>query len=923
MKKLFLLSTVLCAVLTAQAQVISSYTMQATQGIYTEITDGVAMDTTGIALDEMQYKVWHADGLATETTTMTGFPIGFDFEFNDILCNQFVIGSDGYIALGRDAITIDPTHGPFVAVREEAADNVIGVMPNVWTQMRWETTSFSYKLEGEAPNRTLVVQFKDWAPQFGWDGADVSMNFQIRLHETTNLIDIVFGEFSNTGDMGKNTRIALRGNYEDLLSLTDGEEAGMINFVALPDDNSFFLENGMITSGLTYTFTPPADCVTPVEEVPWLSLETTSTGMTMEFTPTADADHYLVLLSLDGTETVNPTNGVRYAAGDSLGDFLVWGYTADTMLTTEYFVDLQPATRYNVTIYPANSKCSGGPLYRNGFQRAAIDTKPGSPASIEVTATTLNTLTFNVEGNGTDNVIVLVTDSVRDNAPYAPIMEFGEPIGPLAVGDVIADMSRVVYMGPSAQGVVVEDLEPGVAYYVRALSYNDYYDYSSDYVQEAVATVATLPFTPDLSYRTELNMVPVGWESETWGKAKQTSGYGDDEYQFYGASTANATDGFVADLTTSRILVDQKDVFFTFEYCMYIWQRFGGNQTYDAWEAGDKLAVQVSLNGGDFEDVHVITAENNVKVDSVNQFIPVSVDLSAYQGDEVRIRIHWECFSGSQVRVPIEDLVVEGVPLPAVPVVSVSDITWNSAVVTWRGEQESYEFAYAKVGEEFTTNVVNEKSVALTELTHLTEYQVKVRGIVSEEETSEWSDVVTFTTKDLPECPVPTGLVHADTDDYGDRLYWEIDEEHLSWDLRYRESTATTWTDIEGLETNEYLLYDLVPGAAYLWRVRAHCDMERVSNYASQETFNANGQSAISAATADRLNVVAGNGSITIYNSDVYVESVSLLDVQGRVLGNYAINARDNVTIPTNATGVALVVVNTVDKQFVYKVSVK
>lgn len=87
MKKLFLLSTVLCVVLTAQAQVISSYTMQATQGTYTEITDGVAMDTTGIALDDMQYKVWHADGLATETTTMTGFPIGFDFEFNDILCN--------------------------------------------------------------------------------------------------------------------------------------------------------------------------------------------------------------------------------------------------------------------------------------------------------------------------------------------------------------------------------------------------------------------------------------------------------------------------------------------------------------------------------------------------------------------------------------------------------------------------------------------------------------------------------------------------------------------------------------------------------------------------------------------------------------------------------------------------------------------
>ena len=50
MKKFFLLFIALCALTVAQAQVVSSYTMQATQGTYTEITDGTVMDLTGLDL---------------------------------------------------------------------------------------------------------------------------------------------------------------------------------------------------------------------------------------------------------------------------------------------------------------------------------------------------------------------------------------------------------------------------------------------------------------------------------------------------------------------------------------------------------------------------------------------------------------------------------------------------------------------------------------------------------------------------------------------------------------------------------------------------------------------------------------------------------------------------------------------------------
>ena len=99
--------------------------------------------------------------------------------------------------------------------------------------------------------------------------------------------------------------------------------------------------------------------------------------------------------------------------------------------------------------------------------------------------------------------------------------------------------------------------------------------------------------------------------------------------------------------------------------------------------------------------------------------------------------------------------------------------------------------------------------------------------------------------------------------------------------------------------------------------------MDRVSKYASQETFNANGKSVVSAATADRFRVAANNGGVTVYNSGVYVESVALLDMQDRVLGYYEVNGSENITVPTNMTGVALVVIKTLDNQFAYKVNVR
>lgn len=935
MKKLFLLFTLFCTAIAMQAQVIQAYTMQATQGTYTEITDGTALDVTDIAAgDDISSTVWYPDGRVLELTTRAGFPIGFDFEYNDIICNQFVVGSQGFVAVGRDEISVDPSHGAYMFNRDgDGLSSLFGFMPNSAIKFS-ETTSITYQTTGEAPNRVFTLQYNDWNFSMDYSGTVLAvMDFQIKLYETSNNVEFVLGDLTTDSERTRDVRCGLRGTGEDIYTIAMEEnEEGETTFTASSDNNRFAVGIGTIASGTTFTFTPPADCVSPESDINISYVESTTTSFSMEWSPVDDADHTLILLAKDYMLTQDIVDGEYYNVNDSLGNALVLAYTTDTIYKPEpEELVLEPATQYYLHIYVANSFCANGPVYGRGNNEIMIPfyTKPAAPASIDITSTTINSLTFDVESNGTDNVLVIMTDSVRElEGNYGFVAEFGNPWDQStqpAVGDVFDDMGTVVYIGPSAQNVVVEGLEAGTAYYLRAHSYNASYDYSTDVVEDVDLTVSTLPWTLDFS-QCELQSVPAGWEStgtsQYWKKTSATNGYGEDEYQFYMQITPNATDGHIADLTTPSIFVDKRDAYLTFKYCMYVWAR-SGNSTYDTWEANDKLAVQVSRNGGEFEDVHVITAENNVKVDSVNQFIPVSVDLSAYTNETIRVRIHWECFSTQKIRMPLEGWLLDGRPIPVVPEVSVSDITWNSANVTWRGEQETYEFAYAKAGEDFVTQDVADKTVALTDLVHLTDYEVKVRGIVAEGDTTEWSEVVTFTTLDLPACPVPEGLTHVTTDDCGDRLTWTLNEEHLSWDINYREGASYTWESVEGLETNEYTLYNLNPGAAYLWRVRAYCDMDRVSKWASQETFEANARSAISVADTDRLKVVASNGVINIYNSDVYVKSVALLDMQGRVIGNYAVNGRENITIPTQAGGIAIVLVNTVDKQLVYKVCVK
>jgi hypothetical protein len=78
--------------------------------------------------------------------------------------------------------------------------------------------------------------------------------------------------------------------------------------------------------------------------------------------------------------------------------------------------------------------------------------------------------------------------------------------------------------------------------------------------------------------------------------------------------------------------------------------------------------------------------------------------------------------------------------------VTVNNITYKSAVVSWNGSYKDYELSYRIVDEEWNSiDVIDSKTYCLENLEKLTDYQVRIRSKNSDA-VSEWSDIISFST---------------------------------------------------------------------------------------------------------------------------------------------------------------------------------
>jgi gliding motility-associated-like protein len=118
---------------------------------------------------------------------------------------------------------------------------------------------------------------------------------------------------------------------------------------------------------------------------------------------------------------------------------------------------------------------------------------------------------------------------------------------------------------------------------------------------------------------------------------------------------------------------------------------------------------------------------------------------------------------------------------------------------------------------------ITNKSYTITGLTPGTDYEWRIQTACPDG-TSDWV-LSEFTTQGVSPCRAPFSLLPADISGNSAALTWSSSTLSLSYEVEYREATATQWiratTSLFGYEI-EYI-DSLQPLTAYNWRVRAIC----------------------------------------------------------------------------------------------------
>ena len=153
-------------------------------GTYTEITGGTQLTTS---CDDNSYNANN---------------IGFSFTFDGNPYTQVSVNCNGFLAMGATVVS------SYTPISTGTSNNVIAALARD-LQTNTASSEVRYELLGTAPDQVFVVQWKNMKA-WGSTGTGDYYNFQVRLYETSNRIEVVYGEFIK-GATAQTVQVGLRG----------------------------------------------------------------------------------------------------------------------------------------------------------------------------------------------------------------------------------------------------------------------------------------------------------------------------------------------------------------------------------------------------------------------------------------------------------------------------------------------------------------------------------------------------------------------------------------------------------------------------------------------------------------------------------------------------------------------------------------
>lgn len=234
-KKFFLVAGfALLFCFTGLSQVASLYTFSQNVNTYGAIA-GTNLSITG--WDDQNYAL----------------AIPFNFNFNGTVYTTCNVNTNGYISFGGTGPAT--TNYTPISTNTAAYNGIVSAFAR---DLVSSGTRITYTTLNTAPNRILVVQWAN-AQRFNGTGGvpGDNLNFQIRLYETSNVAEVIYGGFTITSGTALTTQVGLRGaantDYNNRTTTTNwsATTAGGTN-------NATCTSSSTVTpsSGLTFTWTP-------------------------------------------------------------------------------------------------------------------------------------------------------------------------------------------------------------------------------------------------------------------------------------------------------------------------------------------------------------------------------------------------------------------------------------------------------------------------------------------------------------------------------------------------------------------------------------------------------------------------------------------------------------------------------------------
>lgn len=207
MKKVLLL-LLLCCSAVVYGQTTSSFTFSRYIGAYTSIVGGSGTIATTV--------------LSKDDTTMLSVPIGFSFSYCTTPYTTLSANSNGWLSLantsyGTTASTTINSSLNHDASVFAAMGGGIGLLMPFWDDLKGTGSTAYYQTSGTSPYRVFTFQWGSPTSLWGTITGSGTATFQVKLYETTGVIEYVYGPSSYSL---KTATIGLSNSTGDYRTLT-------------------------------------------------------------------------------------------------------------------------------------------------------------------------------------------------------------------------------------------------------------------------------------------------------------------------------------------------------------------------------------------------------------------------------------------------------------------------------------------------------------------------------------------------------------------------------------------------------------------------------------------------------------------------------------------------------------------------------